>query len=126
MKNKRSLRVISLLLLLVLVTSLLVACGSEPDPHAGLYEAESADMMGLSISVKSAFPDGISVELKDGGKCRITVGDQSASGKWTLEGEEISISGGGVELEGTLIDDTIRCENVMDSGVNLNFVKQAG
>lgn len=127
MKTKKTARLICLVLALTLLASLLAACGSsEPDPNAGVYNADTADMLGISISVADVYPDGFSIELKNGGKCRITVGEKSASGKWTLEGEAISISGGGVDMTGTLKGDTIRVENVMDSGVNMEFVKSAG
>jgi len=124
--KKNTLRILSLALALVLLVMLLTACGSsEPDPNVGVYVAETADMLGISISVADAFSGGMSFELKNGGKCRITVGDQSASGKWSLEGDQLSVSGGGVEFTGTLANDTVRVENMMDSGVNINFVKQA-
>ena len=54
---------IALALALVLVLCL-AACGesAEPDPNAGLYEAESAQMYGLSIQISDVFEDGFSLE----------------------------------------------------------------
>lgn len=122
MRNKTMKRILAAMLVLV-CCMMCAACGSkEPNPNAGVYNAYTAEMMGLTIGVESVYPDGFSIELKDGDKCRITVGADSASGKWALDGSSISISGGGVELEGTLENGLMTFDDVMGSGLTMTFL----
>lgn len=52
---------------LILVFAMLLAlaaCGGEPDPNAGTYEAQTAEMSGISIDVNTVYDGGLSFELK--------------------------------------------------------------
>ena len=100
-------RIISLLLLLALVFAL-AACG---------------DYAGLSISIDSVFPDGFSLELKNGGKATFHFEGKDYGMKWTLDGTTFHAEGGGAELDGTLSDGVMNLINVLDSGVNINLVR---
>jgi len=114
---------LALLLALVLLFSI-CACGKEDDnPNLGVYELESAEMYGISVSAKEVYEGGFTIELKSNGKCKLTVNGQSASGKWTEDGIDFTVSGGGFDGAGTLEDGTLILENVQDSGVNLTFVR---
>lgn len=117
---------IASLLLAVLMLACMAACGgnSEPDPNEGLYEGTSAEMWGLSLNINDVYDGGFSVELMGNGKCRISVGDEAARGKWELDGTAFSCSGGGVDLEGTLQDGVMILENVMDSGVRMTLINK--
>lgn len=120
--KRNSLKICTALLLIVCML-VFAGCGSkEPDPNAGVYQAYTAEMMGFKIGVDEAYPDGFSIELKDGGKCVITVGAESARGKWTLDGTALSVSGGGVELEGTLENSLMTFDDVMGSGMTMTFL----
>lgn len=111
----------SALVMICLIT--LIGCGSqEPDPNAGVYVAYTAEMMGLKIGVEKVYPDGFTIELKNNGKCTLTIGKESANGKWTLDGTALSVSGGGVELNGTLENSLMTFPNVMDSGLTMTFL----
>ena len=114
---------LSVLLVLVMVLAMIGCGGSdEPDPNAGLYEATSAEMDGLSISVKDVFEDGFSLELKNGGKATFHYDGKDYSLKWTLDGETFHAEGGGAELDGTLADGVMVLENVLDSGISITLV----
>lgn len=120
MKNVRKILAVALVALLLLTAA---ACGSkEPDPHVGVYHAYTAEMMGFTIGVKEVYPDGFTIELKDGGKVVLTIGEESARGKWTLDGTKLHVEGGGVELDGSLADNLMVFENVMDSGLDMTFL----
>lgn len=122
MKHFRKILAVAMIALLMVAAA---ACGSkEPDPNAGVYHAYTAEMMGFTIGVKEVYPEGFTIELKDGGKSVLTIGDQSAKGKWTLEGTELHVEGGGVELDGSLADNLMVFENVMDSGLDMTFLKE--
>ncbi len=112
------------LLMSLIMTLSLIGCGTskEDDPNAGLYEAKSAEMMGIEIGVEEAFDGGFTMELKSNGKGTLNYGDESANFKWTLDGEVFEAKGGGAELEGTLKDGKMVLTNVLDSGVTLTLI----
>lgn len=93
------------------------------EPGTGEWEGVQAEMFGISMDIADVYPDGFSIVLKDGGKCSVTVGSKTSSGKWSLDGKNVSISAGGVDLSGTLSGNTLRLDDVMDSGVLLVFRK---
>jgi len=123
MKKFRSIMAIVLVAIFVLG---MTACGSsEPtDPNAGLYVAATAEAFGIEIEVASIFAGGFNIELKDNGKCKMEVDGQTANGKWTLDGTAFTVSGGGIDCAGTLSNGEMILENVLDSGVNMTFIRE--
>ena len=114
---------IALALALTLVLGL-AACGgsAEADPNAGLYEAESAQMYGLSIQISDVFEDGFSLELKNGGKAVFHDEGKDYNLKWTLDGDVFHAEGGGAALDGTLSEGVMQLQNVLDSGMEITLV----
>ncbi len=115
----------SLLLALALLFTLSACGGAASDPNFGLYEAESASSRGVSVDLEDFFEDGMSIELKAGGRATFRYDGESYSMKWTLDDDEFTAKGGGAELEGTLADGVLILEDVLDSGVNITFVNAA-
>ena len=93
------------------------------DPVLGLYTAQKAETAGISISIKTMWKNGFSIELKDKGKATLNVDGETGSAKWTLDGETFTVKGSGVDCSGTLSDGILTLDNVMDSGVTLYFTK---
>ena len=93
------------------------------DPVLGLYTAQKAETSGITISIKTMWKNGFTIELKDKGKATINVDGKSGSAKWTLDGEDFTVKGSGVDCSGTLVDGVLTLENVMDTGVTLYFTK---
>lgn len=115
-------RIVSLLLLIALIFAL-AACGSEePDPNAGVYEASTAEYSGITISIDTIFPEGFSLELKNGGKAIFRYEGKDYNMKWTLDGTTFHAEGGGADLDGTLSEGVMVLENVLDSGVTLTLL----
>ncbi len=115
-------KIFALLLIFAMLLSL-AACGSEePDPNAGLYEASTASYGGLVISLDNVFPNGFSLELKNGGKATFHYDGKDYGMKWTLEGESFHASGGGAELDGTLSNGVMQLIDVLDSGIDITLV----
>jgi hypothetical protein len=115
-------RIVSLLLLIALIFAL-AACGSEePDPNAGVYEASTAEYSGITVSIDTLFPNGFSLELKNGGKATFHYDGKDYGMKWKLDGTTFHAEGGGAELDGTLSDGVMILKNVLDSGVSLTLV----
>lgn len=132
-KKKKS-RLPLILLLFVLgialvggIAYVLMSLGSDSftEPGTGEWEGVQAEMYGITLDIADVYPDGFTMVLKDGGKCTVSVGEKTSSGSWTLDGKNIAIHAGGADLSGTFSGNTIRLDNVMDSGVLLVF-RQAG
>ncbi len=116
-------KAVSLLLLLCLLLAL-SACGGaeEPDPNAGLYEAQTAELSGITISISEVFEDGFSLLLKGGGKAVFHYEGKDYNLKWSLSGSAFHAEGGGAELDGTLSNGVLVLENVLDSGLNITLI----
>ena len=102
----------------------LCACGGgdENSEHFGDYEIVEASKDDISVRVDDIFEDGFTITLKARGKCEMNIDGQRGTGKWTLDGKKISISGSGVELKGTLKKGIMTLKDVEDSGVDIVLV----
>ena len=109
---------------MALMLPVLTACGDDAksDPNLGVYEAKSAEMMGMELGVEDVFEDGCSIELKNKGKGTMTFDGDEASFKWELDGDDFSGKGSGAELSGTLKDGVLVLNDIMGSGVTMTFV----
>lgn len=99
---------------------------SEPDPNAGVYIAESAEMYGVEVDPREAF-DGteFSIELLSGGKAMFNYEGESLSMKWSLDGTRFTAKGGGAELSGTLENGVLKLQDLMGMGVDVKLVNRA-
>ena len=121
--TKRITRMTAAFLLTIVLLFSLAACGSPAaDPNAGLYEAVSAEMGGITVNVRDVFEDGFSLELKNGGKAVFHYEGKSYSMKWSLDGDVFHAEGGGAVLDGTLSYGELQLENVLDSGLQILLV----
>ena len=109
-------------LLVALLLMLAVGCGGDKsdDPNLGVYTAETAEYSGMTVSVGQFFEKGFSIELKSGGKCKLTADDATASGKWTLDGAKFHVEGGGIDCSGTLENGVMSIDY---DGVVFNLIK---
>ena len=116
-------KILSLMLAALLLLSF-AGCSSgddENDPNLGVFTAKTAEYRGLTVEVNQFFEQGFSIELKSGGKCKLTADGESASGKWTLEGIKFHVNGGGIDCDGTLENGVIRLDSV---GVVFNMINE--
>lgn len=123
--NKTMVKRISIMLVLSMLISLvLTGCGGKEsdDPNLGKYTAVSASMSGISIEVEDAFGEGFIIELKAKGKCELTIDGNTVKGKWTLDDDEFSVEGGGIDCEGTLEDGVMQLVDVMGAGIDLTLI----
>lgn len=130
--NKKTLIIIGGAVLAVILVVVLIAVlggkGGEAstDPNAGVYNAVTAEMWGVEMNVADIWSGGFSIELKDGGKCRLNIDGNSSSGKWTLEDGALKVSGGGLDCSGTLENGVMTLENVLNMGVTLKLEREGG
>ena len=116
-------KILSLMLAALLLLSF-AGCSSgddENDPNLGVYTAKTAEYRGLTVEVNQFFEQGFSIELKSGGKCKLTADGETANGKWTLEGTKFHVNGGGIDCDGTLENGVIRLDY---DGVVFNMVNE--
>ena len=62
-----------------------VSCGKSmaDSPYLGTWKATSASYSGITMAVESILGGEMVFELKDTGKCELTIADESHSGSWT-------------------------------------------
>ncbi len=90
----------------------------------GLYTAQKAELMGMSVDVGTMWENGFSIELMKNGKCRVNVDGDKGNAKWSKEENgAFHLKGSGLDCSGTLRDGVLVLDNVMDSGVILTFTK---
>ena len=117
-------KIIAFLLTLAMLLSL-AACGGETaeDPNAGKYIGISAAVGGFSMPMSDVYPGETWIELKSGGKGTIMLGGDDFSIKWSVVGEEITISVQGEDSVGTLKNGAIVID-LMDMGCVMTFRKE--
>ena len=99
--------------LFVLFTGILG--GKADDPNLGRYEGVSCVVLGMDLGAEDEW-----IELKTGSKATIFLMDEEYSGKWTLEGENFTLTQHGDEFTGTLKDGIL---TVDFSGMLYTFAK---
>ena len=112
-------------LLAVLLLALALGCSSgddKNDPNLGVYTAKTAEYSGITLNVDQFFEKGFTIELKSGGKCKLTADRESANGKWTLDGTKFHVEGGGIECDGTLENGVMSIDY---DGVVFNLINEA-
>ena len=111
--------------LLAVLLALALGCSSgddKNDPNLGVYTAKTAEYSGITLNVDQFFEKGFSIELKSGGKCKLTADGESANGKWTLDGTKFHVEGGGIECDGTLENGVMSIDY---DGVIFNLINEA-
>ena len=117
---------IAVILLIALVSSCGGGGAAADDPNLGVYNAVTAEMWGMEMPVTDMFENGVSIELKEKGKCVMNLDGTTGKGEWTLEDGVFHAEAGGAELNGTLEKGVLYAENVLDMGVNITFEKEGG
>ena len=132
--NKKTLFIIGGAALAVILAVVLILVlggkGNTPeasnDPNVGVWNAATASMWGMDMAVSDIFANGVSLELKDNGKCVLTVDGDAANGKWSCEDGALSVTGGGIDCTGSIEGGVLTLTNLMDMGVDLTFEKEGG
>ena len=117
-------KLVAFLLAIAMVLSL-AACGGETaeDPNAGKYIGVSAAVGGFSLPMSDVYEGETWLELKSGGRGTIMLGGDDFSIKWSVEGEEITISVQGEDSVGTLKNGAVVVD-LMDMGCVMTFQKE--
>ena len=114
------------LLIVLLIRGCTGAVKDAFDPNLGVYNATTAEMYGMTVSVTDLWENGVSIELKAKDKCVFNIDGEKYNIKWTLDGTDINVKGKGLNCDGTLNQGTLVLEDVLGMGVNLTFQKEGG
>ena len=99
--NSRMIRIGLVAVLAVALIVGLISCiaggGKKNDPNLGVYNGVSCTYAGMELGA-----DGEWIELKSGGKLKMMLMGEEYSGKWELEGEDLTITQAGDSFYGTL------------------------
>ncbi len=107
-KKGRLALILSLAGLGLLLIAVAVFFGVRGWPGAGgsqdeaKWQAVWIEMPGLSQSVAEIFPDGLTLELAEGGRFLIILEGEQASGRWQLQGDELSLTGRTLKTRGRI------------------------
>ncbi len=117
-------KILSCLLAMLLLLTCVGCSGGkdDDDPNLGLYTAKTAEYSGVTLNVDQFFKEGFTIELKSGGKCKLTADGETANGKWTLDGTAFTVKGGGIDCDGTLENGVIHLNY---DGVVFNLVNES-
>ena|GEM_PF-5403645 len=111
---------------LLLALLILVSCGGKEiykdHPAMGKWNGHEASALGMSVPLTSVFSEVPVLELQANGKCALQLDGENYTGKFTLEGNTLTIKQGKDELKATVTDTTITFDDI--SGVQLVFLKE--
>ncbi len=76
---------ITVLVLSLVLVFAMVSCGKnmKDSPYVGTWKATTASYSGFDMSVESILGGEMTIELKDDGKCTLSIADEEESGKWS-------------------------------------------
>ena len=100
--NSKMIRIGLIAVLAVALIVGLISCiagggGKKNDPNLGVYNGVSCTYAGMELGA-----DGEWIELKSGGKLKMMLMGEEYSGKWELDGEDLTITQAGDSFYGTL------------------------
>lgn len=118
-------RTLVCLLTAILLLSL-CACGgggASADPNAGKYIGYQADVMGWE-PIENIYDEGENyIELKSGGKGTFCLNGEVLKVKWTMDGENLTMTADDQTCTGTLKDGLITID-FFGSGIMMSFTKE--
>lgn len=116
-KSRLGLIIVLVIALAVGLFSCIGGGGDSDDPNLGVYNAVSCSYGGFEMSAEGEW-----LELKSGGKLKMNLMGDEYSGKWELDGENLTVTQAGDTYYGTLSNGTV----VLDlSGVIYTYEKEA-
>ena len=116
-KKSRLGLIIGIVVAVALLFTLFGSGGDSDDPNLGVYNGVSCSYGGFEMSAEGEW-----VELKSGGKLKMNLMGEEYSGKWELDGEDLTVTQAGDIYYGALRNGTL----VLDlSGMIYTYEKEA-
>lgn len=105
------------------IVCLLAACGGRADgTYVGKWICVSGSMDGMSLTGDDV--NDFSLELRKGSRAIMEISGQTHKIKWKNDAETLTLKIDGVETVGTLGDDTITFDDMLNMGLNLTFARE--
>ena len=116
-KKSRLGLIIGIVVAVALLFTMFGGGGDSDDPNLGVYNGVSCSYGGFEMSAEGEW-----IELKSGGKLKMNLMGEEYSGKWELDGEDLTVTQAGDTYYGTLSNGTL----VLDlSGMIYTYEKEA-
>jgi len=116
-KKSRLGLIIGIVVAVAILFTLFGGGGDSDDPNLGVYNGVSCSYGGFELSAEGEW-----IELKSGGKLKMNLMGEEYSGKWELDGEDLTVTQAGDTYYGTLSNGTL----VLDlSGMIYTYEKEA-
>lgn len=116
-KKSRLGLIIGIVVAVALLFTMFGGGGDSDDPNLGVYNGVSCSYGGFELSAEGEW-----IELKSGGKLKMNLMGEEYSGKWELDGEDLTVTQAGDTYYGTLSNGTL----VLDlSGMIYTYEKEA-
>ena len=116
-KKSRLGLIIGIVVAVAILFTLFGGGGDSDDPNLGVYNGVSCSYGGFEMSAEGEW-----VELKSGGKLKMNLMGEEYSGKWELDGEDLTVTQAGDIYYGALRNGTL----VLDlSGMIYTYEKEA-
>ncbi len=97
--------------------------GSSDDPNIGVWTADEITMMGMTLSPTDIYSDGITLELKNGNNCTLSLDGESYSADYEIDGSTFTLVDGSDEFPGRIEGGVITITNLLNMGIDIRFVK---
>ncbi len=116
---------IAVALILVSAIVLLAGCGGKVDERfAGKWKAIKTTASGVTMSPSEVFKEGFTLEFVSGNKVKIFVDGEEGTGKWSVDGDKVTINEGSEEWQGTIDGDFLEFKNASNTGVDIVFGRE--
>ena len=117
-------KIATILIVLAMLLSL-NACGGETasDPNLGKYPGDQIDILGW-MPLSEVYSEGENyIELNANGKANFCLDGETIKCKWTLEGQNLSLTAEGQECTAILADGVITITDFFGTSIGMTFVK---
>lgn len=102
---------------------MLTACGERADEtYVGKWISVAGEAMGVTMTGDDI--SGYELELESGGKGVLIAKNESQDVKWSNDDGSLTITYGGIEMIGSLDEDTIQFDNMLNLGITLKFARE--
>ncbi len=94
------------------------------DPNIGVWQATEITMMGMTMAPEDIYSNGITLELKAGNDCVLTLDGQPFAGTWSVDGSNLTINQGFDEYSAKITNGKLMLVNTLNMGLDITFVKE--
>lgn len=91
-----------LVLFLLIFAFCLSSCAHDYEEHVGVYSCAALSLDGEDFALEDIYPNGFELELLSYGQAWLDINGEAVYGRWSIEGERLTLDIAGELSEGTL------------------------